>query len=59
MSQEQTNIVLGGSGVHSRRNVWNADKATVFYNFLKVLQGHLASIVGVAVLQVILKYISM
>ena len=51
MSQVQTNIVLGGKGAHSRLNGWNADKAIVFHNFLKVSQGLLASIVVSAAAQ--------
>ena len=45
MSQVQTNIVLGGRG-RIQGIVVGADKTIVFYNFLKVSQGLLASIVG-------------
>ena len=45
MSQEQTNIVLGGRGVRRKRSDGNTEKAIVFHNFLKVSQGLLASIV--------------
>ena len=46
MSQEQTNIVLGGRGARSRCNGRNAENAIVFHNSLNVSQGLLASIVA-------------
>ena len=56
MSQEQTNIVLGGRGLQQGVMVANAKKAMVFHSVLKMSQGLLASIV--ALLNLIFNYSS-